>query len=268
MSHNSTLVVHAGGIRRSREELGRLHTPPPTATWKPVPHGELVSELINGLDARGITVARDEYCTMGRDNAKLLGTLDLRIPDLDTPEFGMGLGLRGANDRSMSIQVVAAARVFVCDNWAFSGSDGAVFLRKKHTSRLDLSAVVPPAIDQFLERAGAFRLDLERMRGFSLSDWQAKELIHDAFSGPDAVAPLRLFPVVSRLYFVDEEQRARFPDRSLWSLNNAFTEAVKTLKHCPQHAAGLRVGRMFGRILHREWHQLQPTAEFDEFNRN
>ena len=82
------------------------------------------------------------------------------------------------------------------------------------------------------------------------------------------VAPVRLFPLVSRLYFVDEEQRARFPDRSLWSLNNAFTEAVKTLKHCPQHAAGLRVGRMFGRILHREWHQLQPTAEFDEFNRN
>ena len=117
MSHNSTLVVHAGGIRRRREELGRLHTPPPTATWKPVPHGELVSELINGLDARGITVARDEHCTMGRGNAKLLGTLDLRIPDLDTPEFGMGLGLRGANDRSMSIQVVAAARVFVCDNW-------------------------------------------------------------------------------------------------------------------------------------------------------
>jgi hypothetical protein len=32
---------------------------------------------------------------MGRDDAKLLGTLDLRIPDLDTPEFGMGLGLAG-----------------------------------------------------------------------------------------------------------------------------------------------------------------------------
>ena len=26
--------------------------------------------------------------------------------------------------------------------------------------------------------------------------------------------------------------------------------------------------RIPGGILHREWHQLQPTAEFDEFNRN
>ena len=68
----------------------------------------------------------------------------------------MALGLRGANDRSMAIQVIAAARVFVCDNMCFSGSDGSVVLRKKHTSRLDLAAVVPPAIDQFIERAGAY----------------------------------------------------------------------------------------------------------------
>jgi hypothetical protein len=54
---------------------------------------------------------------MGRDHAKLLGTMDLAIPGLDAPDFRMGLGLRGANDKSMAIEVVAAARVFVCDNW-------------------------------------------------------------------------------------------------------------------------------------------------------
>jgi hypothetical protein len=137
-----------------------------------------------------------------------------------------------------------------------------------YTSRLDLTAVVPPALDQFLERAGAFRLDLDRMRNFSLSDSRVKELIHDAFSGPDAVAPLRLFPVVSRLFFEDEEQRARFPDRSLWSLNNSFTEAVKTLKHGPRHAAGLRVGRMFGRILHRARSRVEPIAVIDGIELN
>src|SRR4051794_33594811 len=216
MSRNSTLMVHSGGTRRTRDELATLHTPAGTPTWKPGPHANLVAELIRGLESQGVTIARDDYCTMGRDDARLLGTMDLRIPDLDTPDFAMGLGLRGANDKSMSIQVVAAARVFVCDNWAFSGSAGAVFLKKKHTSRLDLAAVVPPAVEQFMERAGAFRLDLDRMRDFTLNDARAKELIHDAFAGPAPVAPLRLFPPVSRLYFEDEEQRARFPDRSLW----------------------------------------------------
>src|SRR4051812_44190033 len=177
--------------------------------------------------------------------------MDLRIPSLEIPNFGMGLGLRAANDKSLAIQVVAAARVFICDNWAFSGSAGAVFLKKKHTSRLDLAAVVPPAVEMFMERAGAFRLDLDRMRDFALTDGRAKEIIHDSFTGPAPVLPLRCLPTVSRLYFDDEEQRAKFPDRTLWSLNNGFTEAIKTLKQGPQHNAGLRIGRMFGRILGR-----------------
>ncbi|QDV35348.1 DUF932 domain-containing protein [Tautonia plasticadhaerens] len=151
----------------------------------------------------------------------------------------------------MSIQAVAAARVFVCDNMAFSGSSGSVVLKKKHTSRLDLAAVVPEAIDQFLERAGTFRLDLDRMRDFSLTDGRAKELLFDAFAGRSPVMPLRLLPTVGRLYFDDDGQREKFPDRSLWALNNAFTEAVKVLKPVPQHNAGLRIGRYCGRLLHR-----------------
>lgn len=255
MSGSSKLMVHAGGVRRTRDELATLATPPPTATWRPVPHADLVGELIKGLEAEGIAVARDEYCTMGRDHAKLFGVLDLRIPDLDTAEFGMSLGLRGANDKSMSIQVIAAARVFVCDNMAFSGTDGAVVLRKRHTSRLDLAAVVPPAIDQFVERAGGFRADIDRMRDLRLPDGRAKEVILDAFTSRAPVLPLRCLPAVSRLYFEDEEQRARFPDRSLWALNNAFTEVVKALKEAPRHQAGLRIGRMFGRLVHRNAHE-------------
>src|SRR3954453_17907411 len=184
-------MVHAGGIRRTRDELATLHTPPPTATWKPVPHADLVGELIRGLEARGVTVARDDYCTMGRDDARLLGTMDLRIPGLDTGDFCMGLGLRGANDRSMAIQVIAAARVFCCDNWAFSGSAGAVFLKRKHTSRLDLATVVPSAVEMFLDRAGAFRLDLDRMRDSRLTDGRAKEVLNEGLVGPAPMMPLR-----------------------------------------------------------------------------
>jgi hypothetical protein len=77
MSGHSTLMVQAGCIRRTRQELATLDTPAPTATWKPVPHAELVAELIRALEVQGVTVARDDYCTMGRDDARLLGTMDL-----------------------------------------------------------------------------------------------------------------------------------------------------------------------------------------------
>lgn len=117
MSENSKLMVHCGGVRRSREELATLHTPSPTATWRPVPHAELVASLIEGLAAQGVDVTREAYCTLGRNDAKLLGTMDLRVGGLDTPDFSMGLGLRAANDKSVSVQILCACRVFVCDNW-------------------------------------------------------------------------------------------------------------------------------------------------------
>ena len=40
---------------------------------------------------------------------------------------------------------------------------------------------------------------------------------------------------VSGLYFRDQAQRAKFPDRTLWSLNNAMTEAVKALRPVSRH---------------------------------
>ena len=125
------------------------------------------------------------------------------------------------------------------DNRCFSGSGGAVVLKKRHTSRLDLARVVPPAIDAYLEKAGAFRLDIDRMKYFDLTDGRAKELIYDAFANHE-VLPLRLFPRGGRLYFDDDVQRARFQDRNLWSLNNAFTEAAKELRTVPQNSCGLK----------------------------
>ncbi|MBU6429146.1 MAG: DUF932 domain-containing protein, partial [Cyanobacteria bacterium REEB65] len=200
---SSTLIAHCGGTYRTRDDLLGIPTPAGTGTWKPVPHHELVSSLIDDLGSRGIAVVREQYATVGRDGARLFGVMDLRVDRFDTPELATSLGLRGANDRSMAIQVIAAARVFVCDNLAFSGSDGAVVLRKKHTSRLDLAQVVPPAIESYLDKAGAFRLDIERMKDFALTDDQAKGIIYDGFTRSH-VLPIRLLPDVHRLYFDDD----------------------------------------------------------------
>jgi hypothetical protein len=123
---SSTLIAHCGGIYRTRADLARIPTPPATSTWKPIGHHDLVTSLIDDLGSRGIAVVREQYATVGRDGARLFGVMDLRVDGLDTPDLSTSLGLRGANDRSMAIQVIAAARVFVCDNLCFSGSDGAV----------------------------------------------------------------------------------------------------------------------------------------------
>jgi hypothetical protein len=92
---------------------------------------------------------------------------------------------------------------------------------------------------------------MDRMRNFDLTDASAKAIIYDAFMGSRAVMPMRLIDDIHRLYFADEKQAEMFPDRSLWSLNNAFTEGVKELKANPQVRAGLEIGRFFADVLQR-----------------
>jgi hypothetical protein len=257
-------MVHAGGRTHTREELALLPTPDPTDTWKPVPHWELVESLIEGLTAHNITVTREAYATSGKDDARLFGVLDLTIADLAVPDFGMSLGIRGSNDRSLAIQATAGARVFVCDNLAFSGDSGTVVLKRKHTSGLDLRKVVPPAIDLYLEKAGAFVLDIETMKNIALTDAEAKAIIFDAFAFERPVMNRRMLPEVAHTYFRDDQQREWFPDRTLWSLNNAFTHVVKGLPINPQNSANIAIGRAFARIVRSRrapLHDVAPDAD-------
>jgi Domain of unknown function (DUF932) len=246
-----TLIDHSGGKLLARNELVGLHTPEGSATWRPVPHAELVGSLMSGLAQHNIEVKAERYCVSGKDDAKIFGVLDLVIPHLATPEYGMALGFRGSNDKSLAIQATAGVRVFVCSNLAFSGDAGTVVLRKKHSSRLDLTKVVPPAIDAYLEKANQFCLSIEDMKEYELSESRAKELIYDAFV-QNPIMNRRMFPVIDTLYFRNDEQRGMFPDRTLWSLNNSFTQAVKTLPPVVQDRSSRAIGRFFARVVNRD----------------
>ena len=255
-----TLIDHSGGRMLDRGGLVGLHTPEATATWRPVPHAELVGSLMDGLAQHQIEVKAERYCVSGKDDAKIFGVLDLSIPHLATPEYGLVLGFRGSNDKSLAIQATAGVRVFVCSNLAFSGDGGTIVLRKKHSAKLDLTRVVPPAIDAYLERANQFVLDVQAMKEHELTDSQAKTVIYDAFAF-SPVMNRRFFPLIDQLYFRSEEQRAMFPERTLWSLNNAFSEAAKALPPVVQDRSSRAIGRFFARFVNRD--RKAPTLGWD-----
>jgi hypothetical protein len=84
------------------------------------------------------------------------------------------------------------------------------------------------------------------MKDYQLTDHHAKELIFDAFATGRSIMPVSQFRDVAGLYFQSEPQRERFPDRTLWSLNNAFTESAKGLKNPDAQArAEVSIGRYF-----------------------
>jgi hypothetical protein len=111
------LIAHCGASFIDREGLKTLETPPPTDSWTPIPHYELVQALEGQLKARGISIVKESFAVQ---KAKLFGVLDTDYQV--TGEGGAAIGLRTSNDKSLSLQLAIGHRVTVCDNMLFAGN--------------------------------------------------------------------------------------------------------------------------------------------------
>ena len=107
MEH-AKLMVHAGGVRVTREDLVKFQTPAATATWRPLPHRVLVDAIHAEVARRQIVVVKEEYAVQ-RHTHMLVGTLVLNW--LTNDEFAAALAFRHANDRSEAVKLYAGVRL-------------------------------------------------------------------------------------------------------------------------------------------------------------
>src|SRR5438128_11961008 len=142
LSHVDTDIV-------TRDQLRLVPVPEPTQTFKPIPHIELVDMLELVLQQNQIRIEEERFA-IRRDGSVLFGVFQLAYGV--TPDGRAALGLRTANNKTMSIQLCAGLAVFVCDNLAFSGD--MIALRRKHTSGLNLRVELAGAVLRFQEHFG------------------------------------------------------------------------------------------------------------------
>jgi hypothetical protein len=129
------------------------------------------------------------------------------------------MGLRTANDKSMSMHLAIGLRVMVCDNLAFSGA--LIALKRRHTAGLDLTRELAGALDRYQE--GVFRLrdGVERLKSTTVSVDQAKVLVYDLFR--QRLVSVRLFtPVTETL-----AATAQHGGLNHWWVHNAFTPSSR-----------------------------------------
>ena len=228
------LLSHRDSQLFTREELASIPAPEGTETFKPIPHSELVSNVLDGLAFRHINVVKDTYAVT-EDGMKLFGVLDLE-QGFDGARYS--LGIRNANDRSMRLAMTVGFRVFVCDNMSFYGDFTPVLA--KHSKRFDLLDALAIGLDRMQRNFEPMRKQVDGWRQLQLSDEQAKLIIYRAFIEGDLEVARHLARVVHRLYF--EPQYPEFAPRTAWSLTNAFTSAFKELDPVPQFKATARLG--------------------------
>ena len=223
------LLAHVGAELLGRQDLRGLPTPLATATHRPIPHMEVVEALIETLGFRRLTVVADQYAVTP-DGMRLFGVLAL---DVEESGVRLAIGLRNSHDKSIALGLTVGYKVFVCDNLAFHGDFSPIL--KKHTARVDIKDVMTLAVDRMQRHFAPMTRQIDVWRGHELPDAQAKLIIYRAFSEDGLEFPKHLARDVHRHYF--EPAYDDFKPRTMWSLSNAFTSAVKTLDPIPAFKA-------------------------------
>ena len=234
---NGQLLSHVDTDLVTREQLAMVPMPASTATWRPIPHIELIETLQRTLAENQIGI-REEKFALRHDGSTLFGVLQLAYND--TLDGQAAMGIRTSNDKSMSIQICAGLSVFVCDNLVFRGD--LIALNRKHTSGLNLRTELATAVLRFQDHFGRLTGEVENLKRRELSAIQAKGLIHDVFAR--GLMPLRFLPEVSNAYF--EPHVEDFAPRTAWSLHNAFTASAKEMPMSTRLPATQAIGRLFG----------------------
>jgi hypothetical protein len=223
----STLISYAGKL--SRDELSVVPTPQATATHKPIPHIEVVNGLMETLGFRHISVVKDEYA-VSKDGMKMFGVMEL---DSGMHGARFALGIRNSHDKSFRLAVTVGYRVFVCENLAFSGDFSPVLA--KHSKNFSLLNALSIGVDDMQRNFKPMVEAVDRWRGLQLSDVTARLVIYRAFVEGELEVPRHLARPVHDLYFNPELEE--FGPRTMWSLSNAFTSALKQLDPIPQYKA-------------------------------
>lgn len=231
-----TLVLDTKGAHRvTFDELSRIEAPPPTDSWKPIPHSRVLEVTADSLGQMGFQVEKMDLA-VARDGAQFFGTLDLRhnIGDGVT----LAVGLRNSTDKSLSAGLCAGERVFVCSNLAFRAD---ISFARKHTTRVeeDFNVQVVKAILALRQYSQLSTGRIQAMQARELSEVEADSLMLRAYER--GIVGARLLPQLISEW--REPSFEEFRPRTAWSFFNCFTHVLKDRQQSQPIAASQEVIR-------------------------
>jgi hypothetical protein len=218
-----TLIKHCGAREVTWGDLDQIQTPPPTETWFPLSHSQVLGSVVQTLDEAGFGV-QSLSLAVTADDARFFGTLQLKSEIL--PGVGLAVGVRNSIDKSLPIGFCCGQWVFVCDNLAFSSE---VVITKKHTrfGESRFNEGIASTVAGLVQYRDAEAKRIELLRTTDLSPDRANSLILQAYEG--GIIGARLLPDVIQAW--RQPRHPEFRERTAWSLLNAFTEVLKDRQH-------------------------------------
>ena len=210
-----------------RDEIALVPTPTATASWKPVPHSEVIDAVTDVVKAHNWQILDEQYGGF------------MRINKTHSPEWSRCIGIRNSHDQSIAVGLAAGLCVKVCSNLMLGGS---MVLKRRHTSRIELNGLVLEAVEELETEFLTLETVAEDLKCLYVREDAARIAIVKAAEA-GAVNSSDILPIFREF---KEPQHEEFAEPTRWSLLNAFTENAK--KYSPARADVCYRGltRLFG----------------------
>jgi len=231
---SSELVLHRGARLVERSELETVHAPPPTATWFPLSHASVLDRVSSTLAEAGFQI-QGTRLALSADNARFFASLDLTAPI--AAGVGLCVGARNSTDKSFPISFCAGHRVFVCDNLAFRSE---ITVARKHTrfGETRFSEAICRAVGSLHQFQETEATRIKMFQETILPEEWASHLLLKAYER--RLVSHYSLPAVLKEW--REPSFEEFRPRTLWSLMNAFTSALRERqKTNPQEFASVTI---------------------------
>ena len=219
-----------------RDEIAAIPTPEGTASWHPVPHLDVIDAVTEAVKAKNWQILDEQY-GLAREGQRMFGVV--QINRSSSPEWSRTIGLRNSHDQSLSVGLAAGISVTCCSNLAFGG---AMVLKRRHTSRIELGDLVLTAVDELEMEFLNLETVSEDLKLHEVKADEARAVIVRA-AEVGAVNSCDIVPIFREFQKPCHEE---FAEPTRWSLLNAFTEHAK--KYSPGRADVCYRGltRLFG----------------------
>lgn len=237
------LMLHRGGWQATKADLAAVPVPDPTDSYVPVPYGRFVEEVELHVPRFGLTITEEQFA-LARGGQQMFGVLTCANGH-GSEDFALAIGLRNSYDRTLSTQLLAGSKVFVCDNLAFSGEAKA---SRKHTVNVfrDLPEMIYRMLSQVRVLQERTVTEIAGLKAWRLENQEADHMMVEAIRGN--ALPASLLPKVLERW-EEPAQPELLGGRNAWMLFNAFTEILKTRSPRQQMEDSLRLTRMFREAL-------------------
>lgn len=219
MTANGTLMNHCGATLVTKGDLEIIPAPPPTETWFPVRHLDVLDRVEETLGNAGFEI-RNYQLSVSHGKQRFFGVLDVGAQLADG--VTLSIGVRNSNDKSFPIGFCVGNRTFVCDNLAFSAE---VVISKRHTrfGNDRFREGIAAAIGQLSDYRTLEAQRIEQLQARELPDRTAESIVLRAWE-QGLVGTRLLRPLLDEWRKPTFEE---FRDRTAWSMLAAFTHIVK-----------------------------------------